>query len=173
MADKTYPLPDGTLEGRADLGANVYATKFSLGTALAGEDLDNDFSRVGKPAEWAVPHVPAVNTAATISKAAGAEGVQHVCTGIVVTFASDANLAAVAKVSWALRDGATGAGTVLLSGVMSLPNVAGTMAPPVILEGLWIPGTAATAMTLEFSGAGGAGTFEAVSLIGVDVVEAA
>ena len=124
---------------------------------------------VNKPGDWPVKHVPAENTQATASKAAGAAGVRHVCTSISAALASNASLAALAQVSVRLRDGLTGAGTILWEQQLSIPNVPGSMAS-INLSDLHIVGSAATAMTLEFSGAGGAGTLESVSLTGHSVV---
>jgi hypothetical protein len=72
---------------------------------------------------------------------------------------------AAVSVTLNLRDGATGAGTVLASWTFVL---AGAIAAKdeVILCDLNIVGTANTAMTLEFSAAGGANTLESVNLVG-------
>ena len=60
-----------------------------------------------------------------------------------------------------LRDGASGAGTILWSCLMDVPiNDSRT----VTLAGLNIFGTANTAMTLEFAAAGGATTQESCTL---------
>lgn len=118
------------------------------------------------PYSWAIVHTPAVNTAATISKAAGAAGLKHVCNAISATFVAGTSAPTAVVVSVALRDGATGAGTILWQANMALPATAGATANPILLTDLCIQGTAATAMTLEFSAAGGANTFENVSLVG-------
>lgn len=109
-------------------------------------------------------HVPAANTQATISHAAGGAGVKRVCTSLSCVLAANTTAPSAAAVSVALRDGASGAGTVLWSHTMVLSAVAGAM-NGIALADLWIPGTANTAMTLEFSGAAGANTFESVSLV--------
>jgi hypothetical protein len=117
---------------------------------------------VTAPGHWAIKHTPAVDTQATISKAAGAAGVRHVCTAISATLA----VAATAQTSAAvlnLRDGATGAGTILWSKQVILPA---NGVWDVDISGLNIVGTAATAMTLEFAAAGASGSFESVSLAG-------
>ena len=115
---------------------------------------------------WTVNSAPAANTQATASKAARA-GARHVCTGITATLS--AGSANSSQVTVNLRDGATGAGTVLWTGVLNAS--ANTSAPPIELSGLQIMGSVNTAMTLEFSAAGGAATLEAVSLQGFDLFE--
>src|SRR5690242_9481224 len=71
-------------------------------------------------ATWSVVHAPAANNQATASKAAGAAGVRHVCTGITATLAAGASAPTAVNVNVAVRDGATGAGTVLWQAVLSL-----------------------------------------------------
>ena len=110
--------------------------------------------------EWAVEHRPAAATQATISKAADAGG-RHVCKSITVTLAA-VGTASGAEVA-VLRDGATGAGTVLWSGVLSVPT---NSSDNIAIAGLNIIGTKGTAMTLEFVAAGAAATFESVALSG-------
>lgn len=118
------------------------------------------------PGEWSVTHTPAANTQATISRAAGAAGVRHVCKSITV---SGIGLAAAAEASVLvnLRDGATGAGTILWSQRIYIP--AGGQ-NGFSIAGLNIVGSAATAMTLEFAAAGGANTFESVAMTGYDAI---
>jgi hypothetical protein len=64
-----------------------------------------------------------------------------------------------------LRDGATGAGTILASWAIAIPATAGACAI-LSLAGLEIIGSPNTAMTLEFAAAGGALTFQSVTLTG-------
>lgn len=169
MADKTRVLPDGTLESLADIGGGAYAPKVSLATGVAGEDLTNNLLSTRKPTGWSVVHTPAENTKATASKAAGSDGVKHVCTGFTVSLCSDATAPAAINLTVALRDGATGAGTILWQSVIALPAVAGAFVT-IWRESLWIEGTAETALTLEYSAAGGAHTYESVTLCGVEIV---
>ncbi len=112
---------------------------------------------------WTVVHDPGVNTLATASKAAGGASVKHVCTAILVTLSNDAAAVAFRQVN--LRDGASGAGTILWTGRLAIPATNGSSAR-IELTGLNIVGSANTAMTLEFSGAGGANTYETVSMSG-------
>lgn len=116
---------------------------------------------------WSIKNRAAANTAATVSKAAGTSAERHVCTGFMVTFAS---LGAPTPeiIGIQIRDGATGAGTIIWEGSISLPAVAGE-SKWVGLSGLWLVGTAATAMTIETDAGGGANDYLSVSLSGVTI----
>lgn len=114
---------------------------------------------------WNISHEPAANTQATISRAAAGAGVTNVCRGLTVTFASQAAAPTAIQLAVRVRDGATGAGTVLWASVLAVPATAGIVAG-ITRSGLWIQGTANTAMTLEFSVAGGANTIQTVSMEG-------
>lgn len=139
--------------------ANVAATTVPTGTVL-----------VAQPGQWSVTHTPATNTQATMSKAAGAAGVRHVVTSITATLAAGASaIAAAAPMLVNLRDGATGAGTILWSTYINVPATAAD-SRTVTISGLAIFGTAATAMTLEFAAAGGANSYESVALTGYSVI---
>jgi hypothetical protein len=121
-------------------------------------------SLVAPPGNWAINHTPAAATQATITRAAGAAGVRHVCTGISFTFNAVNAEAGTFLVN--LRDGATGAGTILQSWRVG-PFAAGASIVH-SKDGLNIPGSAATAMTMEFAGAPAAGNFESVDMTGYD-----
>lgn len=108
--------------------------------------------------EIAVTHSPAANTQATASVTAGGGTVRHVCRSITASFAAGATAGAATQIN--LRDGATGAGTILRSWILAAP-VGDSRA--VSETNLQIFGTANTAMTLEFVAAGGATTLESVS----------
>ena len=123
---------------------------------------------VNWPAEWASFHAPAVNTQATISKAAGGAGVRHVCTGIYAAVRGGTTAPAAIQGTVHLRDGAAGAGTPLLSLTTVLAAAVGAK-DEINLNGLNIMGSANTAMTLEFAAAGGVNTFEVVALRGYSV----
>lgn len=121
------------------------------------------------PANWAIQHQPAANTQATITRAAGGAGFQHVATSIAATLATvTADLSANVLVN--LRDGASGAGTILWSARLvvdtNVATVAGQPIAGIALSGLNIPGSDDTAMTLEFSAGPGANIFETVALTG-------
>jgi hypothetical protein len=121
---------------------------------------------VADPGEWTIVHTPAVNVQATATKAAGAAGVQHVCRSISAAL-NALTAAAETTVLLNLRDGATGAGTILWAlRLHAIP--AGTTG--IAIAGLNIFGSAATAMTLEFAAAGGANTFESLSASGYSTV---
>jgi hypothetical protein len=116
------------------------------------------------PSNFTQVHNPAAATQATCSKAAGSANVQHVCTAITASIACGAT--AQTPIHAYLRDGATGAGTILWSAVLAAP-ANGTAG--VSLTGLNIVGSAGTAMTLEFEAAGVAASVESVALSGYDV----
>ncbi len=117
---------------------------------------------VTAPPTWAAVHQPVAATQATISKAAGALGVKHVATGVTVCISA---VAAQPDLVFNLRDGASGAGTILWTA--RLAATAGT-AQCVSSPPLNLVGTAATAMTLESAAAPAATNFAAVSLAGYD-----
>lgn len=146
IAGSTAPLEAGNA---AALAATV-STK-SLMTCPTGQ--------------WGEVHTPAANTVATKSKAAGAAGVRHVCNYILATLCAGTSAPTAAQVKVRLRDGATGAGTILIDATLCVPATAG-ISQVLSLSGLNLVGTAATAMTLEFDGAAGANTFESVSFGG-------
>lgn len=112
------------------------------------------------PGEWAIEHTPAANTQATISRAAVASQ-RHVCKGFTVTLSAVAAIAAPLVV--VLRDGASGAGTILWSSKLMAP--AGQVVT-ISRDNLNIVGSVNTAMTLEFAAAPGATNFENVALNG-------
>jgi hypothetical protein len=117
----------------------------------------------GLPANnFQLVHTPAAAAQATISQAAGGAGVRNVCTGISASLCT-VGTAQAAAVQLNLRDGATGAGTILWSKTFSCGT---TTMISIDLTNLHIFGSAATAMTLEFSAAGVSGSFESVSLTG-------
>lgn len=118
---------------------------------------------VTSPGQWAVGHTPAAATQATITRAAVA-ATRHVCTGISGSISTGATAQAVAAIL-VLRDGATGAGTILWTKQVILPANA---VFSVDISGLNIVGSVNTAMTLEWTAAGVAGSFESVSLSGSD-----
>lgn len=116
---------------------------------------------------WAIAHAPAANTAATITRAA-VTNQRHIADCVNITFAAGASAPTAIPLTVTLRDGATGAGTVLLAWAVSISAVAGQAMAPIAVCGLNTWGGYGTAMTLEFSAAGGANTIEAVALRGHD-----
>lgn len=118
---------------------------------------------VALPASWQATNTPAANVQATAARAAGAAGVRHIATSIHAC-SQEAVLANSVFVN--VRDGATGAGTVIWTGfVKNLVNDSRCINVPVSLIG-----SAATAMTLEFTAAGGAGNRQTVTLTGYSVL---
>jgi hypothetical protein len=142
--------------------------RVASGSALSGKD-GTGSALVTPPGQWAVSHVPGATAQATIAKAAVA-GTRHVCTAIIVTLTATGSAPAAAVLGWTLRDGATGAGTILLAGRIAIEAVAGYNVPPVLLSGLNIVGSVNTAMTLEFDSGAGNNTTEAVAMAGYDVI---
>lgn len=129
--------------------------------------LGNRANMVSYPGNWSIFNQPAVSTQATISKAAVAS-TRHVATCISFTATATTAVAAAANVQVNLRDGATGAGTVLWTQQIFIAANTGQLAGPVNFCGLNVVGSINTAMTLEFSGLI-TNLFESVTLEGYDV----
>lgn len=120
------------------------------------------------PGDWGVVHVPATVTQATATKSAGAAGVRHIATSVTATLCAGASsITAAAPLVVNLRDGASGAGTIVWSTIINVP-IAAAQCTGVALSGLNVVGSTATAMTLEFNAAGGTNSYESVSLTGHD-----
>lgn len=117
---------------------------------------------------WSVTNTPAVATQATASKAAGGGTVRHVATTVTVCVA--ANTTAQTPLLFHLRDGATGAGTILRTWVLAATTVALGSSPACAdLSGLAMIGTANTAMTIESAAAPVAAAQATVTLTGFSV----
>lgn len=156
--------------------------KTSLPTAVAANNRANLISDVyGRPFVrhgtqgpagnyWDVQHAPTSNTLATASQASAGAGVRNVCTGFTVTLAATATAPAAIQLYVMVVDGATTGTTYLWRSAISLPATAGAITS-FVRSGLWLPGTAATAMTVEFSAAGGSNTVESVTMEGTTVAE--
>lgn len=129
------------------------------------------FMRPWGVAPWMASVAQGSNTRATANKAAGGAGVRHICTGLQATMVSLATPVAPALASLQLRDGATGAGTLLGTWYMACPMTASGNAVPIQLTGLNIRGSANTTMTLEFDTSAGTNVFQAVVLQGISVTE--
>jgi hypothetical protein len=103
------------------------------------------------PGQWSVFSNAGLGAASSASKTAGAAGVRHILTGYQLIISSQAAPLA-GQVTVNIRDGASGAGTILEALNVSIP--AALYAPIVITRsGLSLVGTAATAMTIEQSAA--------------------
>ena len=122
-----------------------------------------------KSSRWTVVSFPAANAQGSASIAAEA-AVRHVVD--CVTWSADASAAvAAAAGNLAVRDGATGAGTVIWQAAIAHQVAAGagiqTINPHTVC-GLNLVGTTNTAMTAEFN-AGVTGEVQAVSMSGYNV----
>ena len=131
-------------------------------SAAAGTTGNRGTTLVALHGNWSINNFPATNTQATVSRAADASGRRHIVTGLHFSL-TGAAAAPAAITQCVIRDGATGLGTILWSGVLAAP-IAGSA--EISLGGLSIVGTPDTAMTIEFTGASGAGTQQSVSLTG-------
>lgn len=118
-----------------------------------------------KGTRWQGISAPAAAAQATFSKAAVA-GVRHVADCVTIALSAIAAPTAT-SVSVNLRDGATGAGSVIWTQTLAAPASTGVLANTFIC-GLALIGSPNTAMTLEFS-AGVASVSESVSLSGYDL----
>lgn len=147
-------------------GTNAFSPARSASAANLGAQSGLGAALVSGPGEWSQAHQPAANTQATTTRAAGGAGVRHVCTSIVATLSTTAAATAIA-LNVFLRDGAPGVGTVIWGGNLAVSATAGDK-DKIVISGLNIVGSAATAMTLECSVAGGANTLESVALTGYD-----
>lgn len=96
-----------------------------------------------------VVSTPAVSNQATAS-IAGVANLRHVADCVAFS-AGSTTAPALTALTVNLRDGATGAGTVLASWQVIVPAGTGQNVVPFAVCGLNLPGTANTAMTLEFS----------------------
>lgn len=106
---------------------------------------------------FSVAHVPGAAAQATITKAAAGAGVRLICNAVTVSVACAAT--AQTPIVAQLLDGATVVWAVQLACPANDCRV-------VAAEGLSLFGSANTAMTLQFTGAGVAGSFLTVTLTG-------
>lgn len=118
-----------------------------------------------EPLGWAVQHTPADAAAGTIGVAAVATG-RHICRSITVTLGGVG--ANAAGVTFVLRNGATGAGTILWTAKLS--NLANTSVP--FSATVNIAGSKNTAMTLESTAAPAASSHVTVAMDGYTDVSA-
>lgn len=118
-----------------------------------------------EPGNWSVVNTPGTAAQAIASKAAVA-GVRHVCTGIFVSIACGAT--AQTPIKARLRDGATGAGTIIWEQAVAAPANGFANIPA---DGLSIVGSEGVAMTLEFEAAGVAASQESVTVTGYDLTQ--
>jgi hypothetical protein len=119
-----------------------------------------------KGSRWTVIHNPAANSQATASIASEAS-VRHVVD--CVSFSAGATTApALTALTVNIRDGASGAGTIIWTYQVIIPAATGQSVAPHSICGLNLVGTTATAMTAEFS-AGLTSLIESVSISGYNV----
>jgi hypothetical protein len=142
-----------TFDRESSISASKLTATTSVGTALTVP-----------LSTWSITSTPAVATQATASRASGGGTVRHVATAVSGCLATGAT--AQTPILMHLRDGAAGAGTIIRSWAFSAP-VNSTSC--VNLSGLAMIGTAATAMTIEFTGAGVAASQQTVALSGFSV----
>ena len=117
-------------------------------------------ARIAPVGTWSVTNTANAGTPSA-SKAAGGGTVRHVATCVSVNVGAAATAQPVVQVN--LRDGATGAGTIIRSWQLAAPaNDSAT----VDLCGLNMTGSANTAMTIEFAAATAANTQASVNLSG-------
>jgi hypothetical protein len=109
---------------------------------------------------WSVTNSANAGTPSA-SKAAGGGTVRHVATGISICVGAAGTAQPVVQVN--LRDGATGAGTIIRSWQLAAPANDNACSD---LSGLNMTGSANTAMTIEFAAATAAATQASVNLTG-------
>lgn len=115
---------------------------------------------------WTASHEPATNVQATATKAAAGAGVKNIIRGLTVVLAAFDGLKPSPTQRFVrLIDGPSGGPTILWRAVSSIPGAAGAT-DTIALAGMAIEGSPNTAMTLEFSAAGGPNTIESVSMWG-------
>lgn len=125
-----------------------------LAPAIAAADYPNPLI------SWASANAPAAATQATASIAAS-PGVRHVATHLTVCVSA---VAAQSALVFNLRDGASGAGTVLWTATLS--GAAGTT--QCVVAPVHIVGSAGIAMTLQSAAAPAATNSATVSIAGYD-----
>ncbi len=151
----------GTVSGMA----SSYAYHAAGGTAAPG---NLSFASLAeKGGRWSVTSSPAAGVQASASKAAGAQGVFHVAD--CVSYSAGAIAApAATQLTINLRDGASGAGTVLWSKTVTVPTTTGVHISGDFCGLNLINAVNSIAMTREFSAAL-ANEFESVTVTGYDV----
>jgi hypothetical protein len=116
--------------------------------------------QVAQLGTWSITNSANAGTPSA-SKASGGGSVRHVAVCVSVSVAAAATAQPAVQVN--LRDGGTGAGTIVRSWQFAAPA---NDSAQIDLCGLNITGSAATAMTIEFAGATAANTQASVNLSG-------
>jgi hypothetical protein len=153
------PVMHGTLWNGA-----TYDREYAASAANLAAQSSKGANLATGPGNWTLVSAPATGVQATATKAAGAAGVRHVLTSIHAEINATA---AQAPLSVVVRDGASGAGTIIWQARLSA-QVTPFADSRVELSGLNLIGSAATAMTVEFTAAGVGTTFETLSATGYD-----
>lgn len=145
-----------------DTGAElVLNTAAILGGVSATGSLPTDL-----PGEWGITSAPAVNTQASATRAA-VGGTRHIATSFSADFSAGTVAPTAIVVVAVLRDGASGVGAILQNRTLNIQALIADRdhAQPSRIN---LVGTSGNAMTVEFTIAGGANTFETVDLTGYD-----
>lgn len=126
---------------------------------------------VSGPGQWTILNAPAVNTLATVTKAAGGAGVRHVLQALTPSLflATNANFTAVSPVYVVIRDGAAGAGTILYQLIIALNAAAASGGICLQVPPLNVIGSQNSSMTIEFTAAPGLTNFECISGSGYSI----
>lgn len=143
-----------TQQGMAPLGVrnDTDATQTSASGDYGFVILDSaGRQKVVSPLTTGTSSFPAAGSKASAS-IGSASGLRHVCSSLSFGLHTVAAPTAT-TLNVALRDGATGAGTILRQWGVRVPAAADSNVIEVDLSGLSLAGTTATAMTLEFSAA--------------------
>lgn len=172
-----FPIASASGGGDGGVGNSVVLTSpnyfngatFDRSRAISGTNLSATTStgaQITVPlSTWVTSSGPTAGAQATASKAAGGGTVRHVTTSISACYSDSAASAVARHIN--LRDGATGAGTIIARWMLAVTAVDNNEC--VTLSGLAIIGTANTAMTLEFDAAGAATGEQTVTLTGFSV----
>jgi hypothetical protein len=137
----------------SDRWRSASATNNTATTSLGG-------AQVTQLSTWSVTNSANAGTPSA-SKAAGGGTVRHVATSISICVGAAGTAQPVVQVN--LRDGATGAGTIIRSWQLAAPANDSACSD---LAGLNMSGSANTAMTIEFAAATAAATQASVNLTG-------
>lgn len=162
-------LTNGEGVARVELNVTdgaVIRTLRSTGAGSLTDTTSNTTLLTAPLSTWSETDQPASNVQAIATKAAGAAGVRHVSTHVTMCLTSFNGPVIATRVN--LRDGASGAGTVLWSAELFLPG--STVDATCIITPITVIGSTATAMTLEFQVAPGAANGESVTLTGYSVL---
>lgn len=143
---------------RNDNGTTAFSGTNLDYTPIATDSAGRLWAMTAANSPWTITHAPSAAAQATISKASAGAGLKNIMRGFMVSVIAGGAVTAETVII-NIRDGATGAGTVLWSAAIEVPTLAGAGAvsgSPFGLSNLYLPGTAATAITIESSAAPGA-----------------